>query len=619
MFGKEVNRRGQLTIFIIIGILIVGAAVTVFILRDKLFVRELSSDAQPVYTTFLSCLEENTLEGIDLLESQAGYIELPEFESGSEYMPFGSQLNFLGNPVPYWYYVSGNNIQKEQVPSVKEMEIQLADYVKNEIWDCSFDLYYLQGFEIDVEEPQVDVSINANSVVVFLNGDFSIIKGDNSDLISTHEIEVNSNLGKLYDSAREIYDKEQKELFLENYAVDVLRLYAPVDGVELTCSPLTWNANEVFNELQEAIELNTLSLKVKSNDFTLNKEENKYFIVDSDVSADVRFLTFRNWTNRFEVSPTQESLMIARPVGNQPGLGILGFCYVPYHFVYDVSYPVLVQLSEGEEIFQFPVAVVLQGNKPRTALDVDASIIEIPEICEYKNTLINVKTYDTKLNSVEAEISFECSGSFCSIGKTSDGLLSEEFPQCGNGYIIAEADGFKEARYLQSTIAQEDVNIILDRLYEKTVDLRLEGESYKGAALVSFVNEDSSKTIVYPGQNQVSLSEGQYEVQVHIFRNSSLKLQESVTEQCVDVPQNGFGGIFGLTEEKCFEIKIPEQIISNALDGGGIENYYIIESELANSETIEINAQSLPVPSSLEQLQNNYGLFESKGLDIMFK
>jgi rod shape-determining protein MreC len=31
------------------------------------------------------------------------------YEASSEYMPFSSQLDFLGNPVPYWYYISGNN------------------------------------------------------------------------------------------------------------------------------------------------------------------------------------------------------------------------------------------------------------------------------------------------------------------------------------------------------------------------------------------------------------------------------------------------------------------------------------------------------------------------------
>jgi len=64
---------------------------------------------------------------------------------------------------------------------------------------------------------------------------------------------------------------------------------------------------------------------------------------------------------------------------------------------------------------------------------------------------------------------------------------------------------------------------------------------------------------------------------------------------------------------------MPAQIVSNALSGGGKENYYILESELADANFIEINAESLPTPKSIEELQNNYILFEELNLDIQFK
>jgi len=98
-----------------------------------------------------------------------------------------------------------------------------------------------------------------------------------------------------------------------------------------------------------------------------------------------------------------------------------------------------------------------------------------------------------------------------------------------------------------------------------------------------------------------------------------LTLGATTKKQCMEVPQSGLGGLFGITEEKCFDINIPEQIISEALVGGGSENYYILESELQNSRALEISAGSLPSPKSLEELQNNYILFESKGLDVVFK
>ena len=76
------------------------------------------------------------------------------------------------------------------------------------------------------------------------------------------------------------------------------------------------------------------------------------------------------------------------------------------------------------------------------------------------------------------------------------------------------------------------------------------------------------------------------------------------------------GGFFGLTREKCFNIEFPSQIVSSALAGGGKQNYYLLESELESSTEIEINSGKLPVPGSIEQLQNNYLLFDNQGLNI---
>jgi len=613
------EKRGQVTIFIIIAIVLVVGVVIFFIFREGLVTKAIPASIEPAYTSFLSCLEDDALTGISVLESQGGYISLPDFEPGSSYMPFSSQLNFLGNPIPYWYYFSGNNIPNEQVPSKADMQNELADFIDDKISECVFDEYYEQGFEIVQGNADSNIVIRDNEVEVNLNMNLDISKEEDNVLIRNHKVVVKSNLGKLYNSAKRIYDYEQKSLFLENYAIDTLRLYAPVDGVELTCSPVVWNAEDVFDELQEAIEVNTLSLKTRGGDYSLKQEENKYFIVDVSTDVDVRFLNSKNWANSFEVAPSEGSILISTPVGNQPGLGILGFCYVPYHFVYNVNYPVLVQLISGDEIFQFPVAVIVQNNQPRKSLDANANSIESPELCTYKNTFVDVRIYDSNLNSVDAEISYECFGEVCSIGKTSEGRLEEEFPQCVNGYIIARADGFEESKKLHSVTTSTSAEIILNKLYEMNIDLNLDGSVYSGDALITFVSEGGSKTIAYPRQKSLELTEGQYEIQVYVYKDSSLRLEATTYEQCMEVPQSGIGGVFGFTKEKCFDVNIPSQIISNALAGGGKENYYILESELSGSNTIEINAESLETPTSIDDLQNNYLLFEDKELGILFK
>ncbi|OGJ12981.1 hypothetical protein A3K82_00985 [Candidatus Pacearchaeota archaeon RBG_19FT_COMBO_34_9] len=577
-------------------------------------IAQIPASIQPVYNTFLSCLEDRTLIGIDILESQAGYIELPEFEPGSSYMPFSSQLNFFGNPIPYWYYVSGNNIKKEQVPTEQDIEDDLAEFINERIRECNFDNYYQEGFEMIQGEPKTEVDVREDNVYVKIRMDMQITKGEDTVLVNNHQTTIRSNFGALYNSAKKIYAKEQRELFLENYGIDTLRLYAPVDGVELACSPKTWNADEIFNNLQEAIETNTLALTTSAP----STKDGKYFFVDAGVDEEVRFINSRNWPNSFEVAPSEEALLIANPVGNQQGLGVLGFCYVPYHFVYNVKYPVLVQVFRGDEIFQFPVAVVIQGNKPRQAITSPAKSVT-PDLCPYKNTLMTVKTYDTNLNLVDSSLSYECFGTSCEIGKTSSGTLTADFPQCVNGYVIARADGFEETKYLYSIVQEGEINVIMDRLYDLNIQLKLNGANYNGEALIYFVSGENSRTVSYPGNKKVNLSEGQYEISVYIYKDSSIRLDETTHKECVEVPSSGIGGLLGFRDKNCFDVKIPSQIVSNALAGGGKQDYYILENELKNSNTIEINANDFGTPKTITELQNNYLIFEDKGMEVSFK
>lgn len=136
-FSRDARKKGQVTIFIIVAIVVVGGIVAYFVLRDG-FGESIPEDLRPVYDYYVSCLEASAQEGISLLGEQGGRIEIPEFEPGSAYMPFSSQLDFLGQAVPYWMYVSGNNFLRERVPKKMEMENELAAYVVERIVDLKF-------------------------------------------------------------------------------------------------------------------------------------------------------------------------------------------------------------------------------------------------------------------------------------------------------------------------------------------------------------------------------------------------------------------------------------------------------------------------------------------------
>ncbi len=582
MLSKRLNFRGQVTIFVIIAILIVAAVILFFVARNQFQTENIPSTLSPVYDHFLECLEEDTRIGIGLLGTSGGYIYVDEmeFEGGSAYMPFSSQLDFYGNAVPYWYYVSGNNIEREQIPNKDDMEKELSRYISESIVNCNLNDYEDQGYIIDKGKPKVEARINDESVDVNLLMDLTIKKDDDSIYVSEHKKNYESSLGKLYETATSIYEHEQSTLFLEEYGVDVLRNYAPVDGVEFSCAPKIWVGLNVSENIRNGIDANYNSLKVDGDYYEIKDEKNKYFVVDIgnkiDDDVQVNFLTSKNWPYGIDISPSEGDLLIAKPVGNQQGLGSLGFCYVVYHYVYDLKYPVLIQVlkSNGDEIFQFPVAVVIKGNNPRNPVE-GAEVIDIVqgELCKYRNQKVEINTFNTDLTKIDSEISFTCLTQSCFIGRTLNGKIIENFPQCTNGFIIANSQGYEETRYQISTNRENNANLILKKLYNLDLNILVNGRPSSGNAIVTFTNENGAKTVYYPDQTEIELSESLYDVEVQVFGDSSITIGKTAKEQCYDVP----AGIAGYFLDDVIERTTRNlSLVASALIVGGIL-FFIVE------------------------------------------
>ena len=608
------NRSGQISIFVIVAIILVAGIFLYFAVRGKISVGKVPANLQQVENYFLSCIQGESIRGVEILENQGGYIYLPDFVPGSAFMPSSNYLDFLGINIPYWYYVSGNNIVREQVPSKSNMENQLEDYLKENL-DCDFSDFEDRGYLIELSEIKADVKILDNKLDVSVRADLNVAFEDDSYRFTNHEQEVSSNLGNMYREARKIYDYEKQTSFLENYSLDVLRLYLPVDGVELSCSPKVWIKTNLDKELKEALEANIQAIRFSY--------KQGYFNQNLDVKEQVNFLYDREWPTRIETFPANNNVMIAEPVGNQPGLGILGFCYVPYHFVYDIVHPVLIQVFSSGEIFQFPVVAVISGNKVREALPVNSVLDAEPELCKYANTQVSVYTYNTNLEGVEADISFECLGQRCDIGKTKldekrDAVLVEKFPSCLNGFITAKAENYVTERHQQSTNIEGDANIILDRLYELDLELRVNGKITNDNAIISFISRKNIQTVAWPEVKSVKLSEGSYNITVYAYRQGKIVIPGMKQEHCSTVPKSGLLGIFGMTEEKCIDVDIPPQELTSVISAGGKSEDYFIENQLVKNKVI-VSVQSIPVPASLEQLQDSYNLLEIKQVYVDFE
>lgn len=616
------NRRGQVAIFVILGVVLVGAIVAFFAFRDKVGLTSIPSELAPVFDYYTTCIDDAVRAGTSLAGSQGGHVEPGPYTPGSDYAPFSSHLFFAGVQVPYWFTISENGIAIENIPTREDLESELGAFVSDRLESCDFSSFREQGFSVNVSSrPRVELTINEKSVDVRVTSSLVVSRADLRGVREIHDVQVSSKLGSFLNAARTFYTQQQQNSYFDNYAADILRLYAPVDGVSVQCAPEIWKTREVFEGLQQALEANFAHIRFSDTRSSLNTSQ-AYFTVPYRFSDSARVLYSSEWPAFFEVTPADDELMIAEPVGNQKGLGAMGFCYVPYHFLYDLRFPVMVQLYDEQEVFQFPIVVIVDKNAPRSALSTGvAPESASADVCSFKEGRATISTFDVQLNPVEAEVFYQCFDQRCPLGKTriSDqtASLDAALPVCTNGQLIARAENYSEARILFSSNSESFAELILERQHPVRVDVLVDGRSTNDLAIIHFMKSDGTVvSALLPEQPSVMLGEGLYNISVYVYGNSSVSLPSTTRQECTQVPRAGIAGFFGSTEERCFAITSPATKIDSALRGGGSSSdVYLLESELAAGH-VTLYVNSLPAPTSFEQLQTNFELFDAATLEV---
>ena len=228
------KKRGQLTLYIILGIVILAIFIILFSMRYQTLEQDFESEMnsiivpeqiKPAKDYFDVCLKRVTVEGINLIAAQGGYINIPEEKYKRTITDdFSNVLNLYSvYDVAYWFYESSNGIKETQVPTKEKMEEELGSYIDNNFNDC---YYFAKSFEddgFDINYPEsimTEVIINKNNVQVKLNSDLRISLKDVTSDINKLMIISDSKLGELYDLAVRVMEKENEDLFLEEKTID---------------------------------------------------------------------------------------------------------------------------------------------------------------------------------------------------------------------------------------------------------------------------------------------------------------------------------------------------------------------------------------------------------------
>lgn len=210
------KKRGQVTIFIVIGLVLVLVIGLVYYFSvssaskkgkaDIISTTQVSDDILEIKNNLNSCLEEKSSEALEYISFYGGYI----YNTPKYIEPF------RGNDVAYAYY-QGEFIY----PKKKQMEEEMKDYLVDNFESCINTEAYSYVFEI--KEPKVTVTIDEDKVNFKIQYSFTLTKDKSSyDVSDKYEFKRYVRLGYLYILMQNITAKE-KEL---GYIIDMDYLFS---------------------------------------------------------------------------------------------------------------------------------------------------------------------------------------------------------------------------------------------------------------------------------------------------------------------------------------------------------------------------------------------------------
>ncbi len=192
---KMKYKKGQLTIFIIIGIILIASIALYFVFRGGIVQEYSIVDTGDVKSFVDDCIEE---VGSDVIK---------QVSEGGGYYFSSDKSTYSGLAI---YYSAGESY----VPTKEEIEDEISNFVKENLFFCTRNFVDFPELEISQEDIDVSVFFNEESVNFEVDYPLRINKGDSSDLLRDFEKTIPVRLGTLYDVSREIVQSSREEICL---------------------------------------------------------------------------------------------------------------------------------------------------------------------------------------------------------------------------------------------------------------------------------------------------------------------------------------------------------------------------------------------------------------------
>ena len=395
------SKKGQITIFIIIGIILLFTFAAILYFTQRTAETELRAEVEPVlaevHQTFRpvqtytdNCILQVGKRGLKILGEQGGYIYPDLAGSFSALHPTeadGIEMSSL--KIPYWHYNFNSNPDLEiKMRSLKpylyieddpemSVEAQLQRFVDEKLDSClaNYSIFSGQGIDVTRLEPQkeVKVAIGQDSVNFLVKMKIQAKKVEESFEIRQFYVKIPLNLKHYYEVADEITQIETNYSFLEMQALDLIATYSGVDRERLppteavtfeTIPKVFWVENDIKEKLK-----GLLLSQVPMLRYLGSENFYRYDYLSSGAVQDLSELYQKNYDNTIlplELGQDLETSFdyfgwepyvdlndvggMIKPSSYGASFSRLNFYTQHYYTTYDLSYPVLVTLHDSDAL-----------------------------------------------------------------------------------------------------------------------------------------------------------------------------------------------------------------------------------------------------------------------------
>ena len=182
-------KKGQVTIFIILGIVIIAGILIFFLFRGNINSTQIPENAQEIYNFVEQCIYDSAQESILIISQNGGYINSPKSSTQT------------GNP----YY------NKLNIPEKQTIESEISTLTSELIQICILELDYFAEYKIIPSTPTIYTTINSEEIEINTKFPISIKKQDETFLIENFNTIIPARLGTIYNSITSILENQTPE------------------------------------------------------------------------------------------------------------------------------------------------------------------------------------------------------------------------------------------------------------------------------------------------------------------------------------------------------------------------------------------------------------------------